>query len=372
MNLRTLIPLALIFVLGLSACGNGATSTVASPTSEPTATPAPDDVGFNLLIVADGEVELERGEWSGSHLTAFGAALYSGDLVKPANGTRAVILCDDLAAWAVPAGMLASLATGCPPSPEPLLKRGDNDIINTRGGSDPFIPYIISPRKTKLLDANPTLRWNPVPGATRYTVSVEGGQEDWTFETDQTELVYPSDAPPLEPGVDYLLIIKTDNGKSSQSEGLAGLGFSLLAQEDAQHARDAAAQLAELNLPDEARAFALAQVYAGYGLIAEAIETLEALLETGSQTAAVYRALGDFYRQTELSLLAQARYLDAIELAAAAGDVEGQAAAQVGLGEVYATLGQHDLADEQLRQARDGYEALGDVQRVSELDENLK
>ena len=112
-------------------------------------------------------------------------------------------------------------------------------------------------------------------------------------------------------------------------------------------------------------------LYGGHGLIAEAIEMLKALAEDTSQAAAVYRTLGDLYRQIGLNLLAEARYLKAVELAKAARDVEGQAAVQAGLGEVNAELGKKDEAGRWLNQARAGYEALGDLQRARELQERV-
>jgi tetratricopeptide (TPR) repeat protein len=116
---------------------------------------------------------------------------------------------------------------------------------------------------------------------------------------------------------------------------------------------------------------ALAYLYIGYELRAEAIETLEALVKEGSQTAAVYRTLGALYEEVGLSRLALTRYLKTAELAAAAKDVEEQAVATVGLGNAYEAIGNVEAARRWLTQARDGYATLGDTERVSELEGQL-
>jgi hypothetical protein len=66
---------------------------------------------------------------------------------------------------------------------------------------NPLIPYIISPRCTLVLNPLPMLRWNGVPGASRYTVSLIG-DEDVLWETDvsETEVVYSG-----EPALDWCL-----------------------------------------------------------------------------------------------------------------------------------------------------------------------
>jgi len=366
MKRRVAISILLALILATAACGSG-------PGIEPAAT-VPTDPGVNLLVVAEGEVELRREAWSDYHRTAFGAVLHRGDLLRPGSGANAVVLCDDVRTWVVPSGMPSGLTNGCPPPAEPVLARGESQLGSTRGGTDPAIPYIISPRKTRLLDDRPLLSWNEIPGASSYAVQVKDtntGQIIWETMVAGSDLPYPGE-PPLESGVTYLLIVEADNGRSSQDEGVPGLGFSLLDEGDAQRVRAAAAQVGGLQLHDEAQALALAQIYTAHGVIAEAMGILEPLAQAGSRAGAVYRTLGDLYQHVGLSLDAEARYLTAVELAEAAEDVEGEAAAQAELGEVYATLGNKAEAVRWLEEAQAGYGALGDSQRMSELAERLE
>jgi hypothetical protein len=330
-----------------------------APTSLPETKP-----GLNLLIAADGEVLLKRDGWNGFHLVSFGAVLNRGDQLQPAANARVVVLCENLTTWTVPSGSPSGLNNGCPQVPEPALVSAGGLIANTRGGTDPLIPYIISPRSTKLLDPMPTLRWNAATGANTYTLRIRG--TDWQEQVEATEFKYPGD-PALQPGTDYLLIVEADNGKSSKDEGLPNLGFSLMAQEDANRVRADAARIDALNLSAEAKAFALAQLYSGHQLYAEAIELLENSGPANDESTNVYRALGELYQQVGLLMQAESHYLRAVETAEAVGDLESGTSAKAKLGEVYTTLGNKSEARDWLVQAETGYESLGDSQRAGEI-----
>jgi hypothetical protein len=167
------------------------------------------------------------------------------------------------------------------------------------------------------------LRWNAVPGASRYTVSLIVDEEDvlWETQVEGTEVVYSGESP-LESGVDYLLMVEADTGASSLDDDSPDLGFSLLDENEATVVREAIEQLVKLDLADETKSFALANLYMLHDLKAEASATLEALEKQRSQTAAIYRTLGDLYLQVGLNPLASSRYLRATQLAAEAGDVE--------------------------------------------------
>jgi len=335
-----------------------------APTSPPETKP-----GLNLIIAADGEVLLKRDSWTEFHPTSFGAMLYRGDQLQPAADANVVVLCENLTTWTVPSGSPSGLNNGCPQVPEPALVSPGGLIANTRGGTDPLIPYLISPRATKLLDPMPTLRWNAVPGASTYTLRISG--IDWQEQTDATEFKYPGN-PALQPGTDYLLIIEADNGKSSKDEGLPGLGFSLLPEPEADRVRADATRIDELNLSEAARGFALAQLYFGHHLYAEAIELLEESAVTNDQVTNVYRALGELYQQVGLLMQAELRYLHAVESAEAVGDVESATAAKASLGEVYLALGNKNEARDWLTQAQSGYETLGDLKSANQIAEQLQ
>jgi hypothetical protein len=307
-----------------------------------------------LIVEAKGNVFLKRAGWHDYRPTTVGATVYRGDELLPEPGAEVTVL-------------LASEET--------CVDDKGNKYSCPRSPNDPLIPYIVSPRRTALLNALPTLRWNTVPGATCYTVSIiDIDEEDvfWEAEVRVSEVVYPGQ-PPLKPGVDYSysLMVEADTGASSEAEEVLDLGFWLLDEEKSQQMRSAVEQLTNLKLAQETEALARAYLYVGYELRAEAIETLEALIKEGSQNAAVYRTLGALYEEVGLTRLALTRYSSANDLATKAKDVEEQAVAAVGLGDVYEVIGNSEAARRWLTQARDGYAALGDTQRLRELEEQL-
>lgn len=330
--------------------------------------PSQTELGLNFIISADGEVQLKRNGWTGFHPTSFGAVLHHGDQLQAAADAKIVVLCENLTTWTVPGGLRSGLSNGCPQVSEPALVSGEGLIANTRGGTDPLIPYIISPRATKILDPMPVLRWNAVPGAKTYTVRIS--ETNWLEQVEATELQYPG-TPALQPARVYLLVVESENGKSSKDEGLPGLGFSLLAEEEASRIREDVTRIRALNLSEDATAFALAQLYAGHQLYAEAIELLEESTATNDQATNVHRALGQLYQQVGLLMQAEYHYRLAVGIAEEVGDVESAAEAQAKLGEVYLALGNTSEASRWLAEAQAGYESLGDAQRASQIAAQL-
>jgi hypothetical protein len=357
---RIFLLLALMIVIITSSCNFPGLSPQKGPQT------ASGGIGLNLLVTAAGDVQLKRSTWTNYSPTSLGALLYTGDQILPAKGAKAVILCDGLTQWQVPTGAPSGLANGCPPSDKPILIHGASHIGGTRGGNDPLIPYIVTPRKTLILTATPTFRWNAVSGAKNYVVRLNTDKIIWEQTTNQNSIVYPGD-PALKPGVNYLLTIEADNGKRSQDEGVAGLGFSLMTADQAAPVLKSKAALNALNLSAEAEALALAQLYQGNNLTSEAIEVLNGLASQQTQVAAVYRMLGDLYLQSSLNLLAADHYQRAIDLAQTAKDIEGQAVAQAGLGEAEDALGQKDRATAAFNQALENYKLLGDQKRIDEM-----
>jgi hypothetical protein len=293
-------------------------------------------------------------------------------MLQLGSDAQATVLCDDLTAWPVPASVPSGVTNGCPPLPKPLLIRPEGLIGATKEPVNLLIPYVISPRMTRLISGRPTLRWNAITGVTTYTVNIHGDDGfDWFTSTTKTRMVYPANRPPLQPGVNYLLLIQADNGRTSREEYTPSIGFSLLEPEEAEPLQANAARLRALALPSEAEAYALAHLYAGYNLIAEAVDLLETLADGGSQEAAVYRTLGDLYHRIGVERLAEAHYLSSSKLAAKIGDVEGQAISLAGLGEVYISLGNKDQALVHWQLALQQYQAIGDVAQAARMQKRI-
>jgi len=323
------------------------------------------------IVETTGRVEVQREGSSRFNAVTVRTELRPGDLIRPASGVRVRVLCNNGRTVPVTAGVTTGVNNICPP---PRTRNRRRAIVRPRPQT-PYIPYIISPRATFLLTDKPTLRWHDVTDADNFTVTVRGRGLNWTeeFNREQVcedgicEVVYPGE-PPLQPGVSYKLVIDADTNSSSTEDTTGGLGFKLIEPNEAEEVQAIAQRIREQDLSNELKALALADLYAEYDLIAEAIETLEGL-EQKEKTAQVYRLLGELYRRIGLVLEAEIQYLEAVQLAAE--NKEELAAAKTGLGEVKHSRGEREEGVALLEEAKAIYQELEDLQRVSELEERL-
>jgi hypothetical protein len=305
-------------------------------------------------------------------------------LLRLAPDGKATIRClDD--------GRLLPLQTGRQgvPCTKPVFENSSGGSVRRPRGADslssPF-PVIISPRATLLLGTRPTLRWSPVttpaPGMPEdstpsYTVGIytDDMMPVWTKAgVTQTELAYPADKPELGPG-EYLLVISTSVGASSDQEKGAGWGFTVLpkcagapppspcVERDVRQGEE---KIRALSLSDDAKRLLVIDLYAEHELYAEAIEQLERLTKTVSASA-LLRRLGDLYTRVGLNREAAKRYASAAELAQEAKDAEGRALALQALAQAYQDLGSFVEALATLDAAADAFEKLGDLKTAAEL-----
>ena len=300
-------------------------------------------------------------------------SLNPDDSIRYPKGKSFSVLCSSLKLKKIEANndTETNMMDICPSIEKVVLSYEGSNFGGTRsGGTNQLIPYIISPRKTEILNNQPLLRWNRVPNATSYTVSLrDPSGVIWQEEVSKTEILYPGN-PLLQPGAKYSMVIVASNNTSSQNEGIFGLAFSLLDANQAQEVKTAVQTISQQELPQDVRAIALVHLYRSYNLIAKAIKTLEMLVEQGTETTLVYKLLGDSYRQIRLNLQAKDAYVKAVELAKAE-DIEEKADAQASLGEVYIILKDIDKAIGSFDEAMMKYKFLGDLEQVKKLNQKL-
>jgi len=329
------------------------------------ARPAGGGTESGLIVGVQGDAALKRAGWRDYAPALFGAPLRRGDLLRLGSAGSATVACADLKLATVEGGVSGYPCQTAPRTP--LVYEGTllNPTRGDNGSGD--TPLVISPRKTKLLNPRPVLRWQPMPGAKSYKLSLQG--TNWTAEmSGASELPYPDSAPALQPGVTYRLVV-TAGDRSSREEPGAGLGFSVLGAAEAKAVKEAEAKIRALSLTETATALLIANVYATNGLYAEAVEGLERL--PGPQEPAVLRLLGDLYISTGLNRLAEERYTTALARSEALSDVEGMAQAQHALGRIYEALGNPAEARRHLSDALALYDRLGDAKQAAEAKAHL-
>jgi hypothetical protein len=324
-----------------------------------------------LIVDVDGSVAIRRSGSSEYAPTGVGAQIFPGDEVKAERGT-VTILASDLTRLIVSdsdQSFLLSPFEGKQPiddkCPDPA-----GGIICPRGPIDLEIPYIISPRSTKILKPTFTLSWNAVPYSSFYDVTIRNdGDILWQRDTTDTTMVYENEWA-LQPNTSYLLIVEASNGRSSYEEienGAVNLGFELLDEPKIEEIQQAIAKLTDLGLPPEAETLALAHLYIGAELRLEAIEQLKSLIDQGNRNPAIHRTLGDVYAAIGLNALAEKAYLEAFQLANSTEDIEEQAAAATGLAETYEILANYREAHSWVIEGLQRYQQLDDSDQVYEL-----
>ncbi|NJK68012.1 MAG: hypothetical protein HC789_22500 [Microcoleus sp. CSU_2_2] len=343
-----------------------------------TALAASNRISNGQIIYTSGEVQLERQNGQIVRPTA-GTRIYPGDKLRTAQNGQLTIQCADLGIKAIASSenqlnscLLAKERSKSDCSAD-LIKcpaRGDGKIT---WNSAP-IPYIISPRRTKLLNNKPILRWNPVAGATSYKLSFRenGAKFNWEMTVSGTEAVYGGE-PVLKPGASYKLIVETNTGISSENAvGEGDIEFSLLDEREMQRVKNEIGAI-DKQVPNEtAKKLAISNVYLNINSIAEAIEILESLPKIGVETPPIYRTLGDLYLE-KLQLVPQAEfyYLKVIN-AAKPDDIEELTVARYGLGQVHSAMRKNQEAMRYLRMAKDGFKSLGDLPMVEKVEKQLR
>ena len=346
MNYRFVRCIGLIITLLLGACRGTPTpaSQLLTPISKPPA--------VNLLVAVEGQAQIKRDGWAAYTPVDFGARIYSADLLKVEGS--ASVLCADLSLKSI-TGL-----GGCPCSSELGWLEYDGFRFDSQRSPRSDIPYILYPRHTLLLAAWPVLRWYDSGG--QYTVSImSGGRDVWSqSKVTGNMLRYPLDAPALQPGIDYFLVVKDETtGHISIEEGTPGLGFRMIDPTMLETVEQRRVEIQTLPLDAPARDLVLAFYYAGvegkgeYSLWGEAWLLLESVVHT-HPTPAVQILLGDVSTALYLPREAEAAYEEAFQNAKTLGDVESQASALESLCHLTRQTGY-------CSQASDLYRTLGDV-----------
>ncbi|NEP05441.1 MAG: hypothetical protein F6K25_24130 [Okeania sp. SIO2G4] len=324
------------------------------------------------IIDFQGNVQVKKAQWKGFHQAEFGITLSNKDKIKLGSNAWVKVYCSDLNQYTVKQPRTYLVSEVCPKGEGVIRLCPDcnNDRLRPLVFKEKGLqkrPYLISPRKTKVFNDSLTIHWNQVPGVTNYKVKVEGLKEEWEAETNEAKILYGGN---LEPGQHYIVTVVADNGVTSIEEDDGRYSnFTVLKEEEAKTLREQVVIIAQQELSQEQEGLILAYFYRGNKLNFEAIQVLEKLVKSGSQTATVYQLLGDTYQRVGLNLMAKEPYQQGLALTGEQEKSEVKAMMQWGLGEVEYLLGNWDEAAEWLQKARVNYLALG--KQLNKEDEEL-
>lgn len=328
----------------------------------------------HILIDVWGNVQVKKEQWKGFHQAESGIILSAEDEIKLGSNASVTIYCSDRYIWTVEQPGAYLVSQGCPEGEAvirlcPDCNNKELRFATLKEEKLKELPYLISPRHTKVFNDSLTIRWNEVSRATSYKVKVEGWEGEWERETNETQIIYDGK---LEPGESYFVTVVADNGATStQEDDGYNSWFIVLEDEEAKTLGEQVALIKQQELTQEQEGLILAYLYRGNELNFEAIQVLEGLVKSGSQTVTVYQLLGDIYQQARLNLIAKEVYQQGLALTTEEEKSEVKAMMQWGLGEVEYVLVNRDEAVESLKEAKASYSALKDKVQAKELEKRI-
>ncbi|MEM6435698.1 MAG: hypothetical protein AAF773_17880 [Cyanobacteria bacterium P01_D01_bin.115] len=330
-----------------------------------------------VLVIRRGQVRVQRNGRNTFRSARNGLRLGGTDLIRTNRGTTALLNCAGRATLVpIPANSTRSVNSLCNRGRYTYRPGVELEVGDLQGGSDPTIPFVITPRSSAITSTQPTIRWNPVADASQYTVRLEVRERRsqlepdavlWQIETDQSAIAYP-DSPPLQSRLFYTVVVEADTGQSSLDETVAAQSFVVRPGDAVQGQVD---QIDDLELPPALAAQSKADIYVAEGFIPEAIMILHLLVDADEATAGVYQQLGDLYLASGLRLPAEAAYQQAIATADFYTELEDWMLAHIGLALLSAETEAPGQAIQYLRRAEVAAFYFCDAELIAQIQAEI-
>ncbi|MBD2505016.1 tetratricopeptide repeat protein [Anabaena azotica] len=236
----------------------------------------------------------------GDALFKAGRLICLEDKIQPANGYSVEVLCHNSRRIVIvtQSNQVKQICGERVSQPRELCVPTESYCFNTRNPQGRKKPTLITPYVGRIINPQPLISWLDVPGATSYTVKVEGAGVNWSRKVVQTSLEYPKSEPAMQKGRIYKINVIANNADGPE---IATSSHTIvIPQKEEVEIKRIIEQVQNLNLAGDELAMDLDTVYMSKNLLTEAIGSLKARIEGGSSNPTIYRMLGDRYRETGL------------------------------------------------------------------------
>ncbi len=338
----------------------------------------------NLVVAVSGQVEIHRASWHNPNTSSrlsIGEIVQPGDLILIDPDEHVTILCADSSVIQLDSMNQVVRCQNDPAGPLITWRGGSLTNIQRRGDLRRFeqMPYLISPRNTRLLTNTPEIRWSPLADAHCYDVQLlSGGEVRWEQKRITATAVT---TPPLEPG--YYIVTITPNDSAGNPIDVPNdpipQRFQILSSDESEAIQDLQNTLttasAANGMPADVLDYQLVIYYTQQELYTDAIDTLQTLLpfniydteepapaqtfplETLAGSPAPYLHLGELYKAVSLPVETLTSFEVALAVALEHNDEEAIAIARAHLAQLTTV---RDDAMAFYRQAIGFYDRVGD------------
>jgi hypothetical protein len=285
-----------------------------------------------MVLSTEGAVDLRPADGATKRRATAMDLLYPDDrLVVPPDGGATLVLLSDGARERLKPGARATVAaSGCTPpgvadrlAPlnagaaealkglRPLAPSQRAAVATARG---PRQPAMLPTQGTHILSVRPTFRWDPVPGAVAYRVSLFGdaARPEWIARAEEPRLPYPSQEKPLIPGRSYRW------GVTGLTASNAEIPDPVISGRFTVAPPEVAAWLTDLTPPETCRdageLLVAALAYESEGLADDALAFFERLSQVAPEEPTFHAARAAYYQRAGRSSDAEAARKKVAEL----------------------------------------------------------
>ncbi|AFY40650.1 hypothetical protein Lepto7376_4552 [[Leptolyngbya] sp. PCC 7376] len=188
-----------------------------------------------------------------------------------------------------------------------------NSIQDARAGLA-NLPYVISPRKSKILTTRPRIHWNQVEGAEAYTVQLSSPTTEvisWEITAEELNYQYPLAQPALVLGETYSIKITTSNFIASTEDGQT-VTIEVLDEAKQQELFGLLKELRQLDLSAQTEIILESILYEEYELYSQAIAILSGYMRENPNALDIRERLAELYGRIGLPREEQQQYEEII------------------------------------------------------------